>query len=172
MTVAKGLSSGYQPISALAVHDRIAEVLIERGGEIAHGFTYSGHPTACAVALENLRILREERIIERVAAETGPYFQARLRELADHPLVGEVRGVGLIGGLELVADKASRRGFGPGLKVGNLCRDLSLAEGLIMRAVRDVMVLSPPLVISVGEIDELVARARRALDRTAEMLRR
>ena len=170
MTIAKGLSSGYLPVSGVMVHDRVAELLIAEGGELAHGFTYSGHPVACAVALENLRILVDEGIVDRAGAETGPYFQARLAALADHPLVGEVRGVGMVAGIELVEDKAARRSFDEGRKVGATCRDHSLANGLVMRAVRDVMVLSPPLVIGRAEIDELVTAAARALDLTARDL--
>jgi len=167
MTIAKGLSSGYLPISGVMLHDRVAEVLIDKAGEFAHGFTYSGHLVCCAVALENLRILEEEGIVARAGAETAPYFQARLGELTDHPLVGEVRGVGMVAAIELVADKAARRPFDESRKVGTTCRDLCLENGLVMRAVRDVMVLSPPLVISRDEIDDLVALARRALDATA-----
>jgi len=170
MTIAKGLSSGYLPVSGVMVHDRVAELLIAEGGELAHGFTYSGHPVACAVALENLRILVYEGIVDRAGAETGPYFQARLAALADHPLVGEVRGVGMVAGIELVEDKAARRSFDEGRKVGATCRDHSLANGLVMRAVRDVMVLSPPLVIGRAEIDELIAAVARALDLTARDL--
>ncbi|MFQ5784893.1 MAG: aspartate aminotransferase family protein [Alphaproteobacteria bacterium] len=170
MTLAKGLSSGYLPISGVMVHDRVAGPIIEKGGEFTHGFTYSGHPVACAVALENLRIMRDENVVERVGGDTGPYFQARLRELADHPLVGEVRGVGMVAGIELVADKAARKSFDPDRKVGNACRDASIANGLVMRAVRDVMVLSPPLVITRDEIDALVAMARKSLDQTRESL--
>ena len=170
MTMAKGLSSGYLPISALMVHDRVARAIIDKGGEFVHGFTYSGHPVACAVALENLRILRDEKIVERAGADTGPYLQARLRELADHPLVGEVRGVGMIAGIELVKDKGKRQSFDPDLKVGNACRDFSVENGLVMRAIRDIMVLSPPLVITHAEIDELVDLARKSLDQTAEKL--
>jgi len=170
MTLAKGLSSGYMPISAVMVHDRVAGPIIEKGGELAHGFTYSGHPVAAAVAIENLRILRDEKIIDRAGDDIGPYFQARLRELADHPLVGEVRGAGLVAGIELVEDKAARRSFDPARGVGAACRDASVANGLVMRAVRDVMVLSPPLVISRAEIDEMVATARKALDLTAETI--
>ena len=170
MTMAKGLSSGYLPISALMVHDRVARAIIDKGGEFVHGFTYSGHPVACAVALENLRILRDEKIVERAGADTGPYLQARLRELADHPLVGEVRGVGMIAGIELVKDKGKRQSFDPDLKVGNACRDFSVENGLVMRAIRDIMVLSPPLVITHAEIDELAELARKSLDQTAEKL--
>ena len=170
MTLAKGLSSGYLPISAVMIADRVAETLIGAHQEFSHGFTYSGHPVAAAVALENIRILEEERIVERVAESTAPYFQARLREFAAHPLVGEVRGVGLIAAIELVEDKARRKHFDAKREVGVRCRDHSVANGLIMRAVRDIMVLAPPLVISRGEIDELIERAGRALDLTARDL--
>ncbi len=167
MTLAKGLSSGYQPISAVMVADPIAEALIAAGDEFSHGFTYSGHPVAAAVALANVRILEEEGLVERAGHTTGPYLQARLAELADHPLVGEVRGVGLIAGLELVADKETRKSFPSEHNVGLTCREHCFANGLVMRAVRDVMVLAPPLVISEVEIDELVDTARRCLDLTA-----
>jgi putrescine---pyruvate transaminase len=148
------------------VRDEVVEVL-NQGGDFNHGFTYSGHPVAAAVALENLRILREEKIVERVKAETAPYLQKRLRELADHPLVGEVRGVGMLGAIELVQDKASRKRFGGGVDVGMICRGHCFNNGLIMRAVGDTMIISPPLVISHAEIDELLEKARKCLDLTA-----
>ncbi len=173
MPLAKGLTSGYLPLSALMVSDGIAEVLIDKGGEFAHGYTYSGHPVSCAVALENIRILEDEGIVERVRDDTGPYFQRRLREtFEDHPLVGEVRGVGLIAALELVEDKATRKHFEPVGKVGTRCRNLCFDNGLVMRATRDAMVISPPLVISHDEIDEFMVRARRSVDMTAEELGR
>ena len=168
MPLAKGLSSGYLPISAVMVGDRVADVLIDEAGEFAHGFTYSGHPAAAAVALENVRIIREEKLVERVASDTGPYLQARLRAFADHPLVGEVRGVGLIAAIELVRDKEGRTLFDPEGKVGAACRDHAVAGGLVMRAVRDSMVLSPPLTITRAEIDELIERAGQALDLTQQ----
>jgi putrescine---pyruvate transaminase len=143
MALAKGLSSGYLPIGAVMVSDRVAEMVVERGGEFFHGFTYSGHPACAAVAVANIGILRREGIVERVEREIGPYFQARLGELADHPLVGEVRGVGLLGAVQLTADKATRRLFMPEGRIGNLCRDHAFAHGLIMRAVYDSMVLAP-----------------------------
>ena len=169
MTMAKGLSSGYLPVSGLMVHDRIAGPIVERG-ELSHGFTYSGHPVACAVALENVRILRDEKIVETAGAETGPYLQARLRELADHPLVGEVRGVGMAAALELVEDRAARKSFDAKRKVGEICRDFCASNGAIIRAIRDVMVMSPPLIIAKGEIDELVGIMARSLDQTAQAL--
>ena len=166
MTIAKGLTSGYIPMGGLIVRDDIVEVL-NQGGDFNHGFTYSGHPVAAAVALENLRILREEKIVERVKAETAPYLQKRLRELADHPLVGEVRGVGMLGAIELVQDKASRKRFAGDIGVGMICRSHCFNNGLIMRAVGDTMIISPPLVISHAQIDELLEKARKCLDLTA-----
>ncbi|WP_166367211.1 aspartate aminotransferase family protein [Pseudomonas akapageensis] len=165
MTIAKGLTSGYIPMGGLIVRDEVVAVLNE-AGDFNHGFTYSGHPVAAAVALENLRILREEEIIDRVRAETSPYLQQRLRELADHPLVGEVRGVGMLGAIELVQNKETRARF-EGKGVGMICRGHCFNNGLIMRAVGDTMIISPPLVISKAEIDELVDKARKCLDLTA-----
>jgi putrescine aminotransferase len=170
MTLAKGLTSGYVPLSAVMVGDRVAEVLWEKGGEFAHGFTYSGHPVACAVALENLAIIEEENLVERVREETGPYLKDRLADLADHPLVGEVRSVGLIGAVELVADKASHARFNPEGRAGTLCRDHCVKVNVVNRAVRDTMLISPPLIITKAEIDELLARLTKAIDLTAKDL--
>lgn len=169
MTIAKGLTSGYVPMGGLVVRDEIVKVLNE-GGDFNHGFTYSGHPVAAAVALENIRILREEKIVERVREETAPYLQKRLRELADHPLVGEVRGVGMLGAIELVKDKQTRARYPSDKAVGMICRGHCFENGLIMRAVGDTMIISPPLVISKSEIDELVEKARKCLDLTARAL--
>jgi putrescine aminotransferase len=166
MTLAKGITSGYLPLSAVMVGDRVADTLIA-GGELAHGFTYSGHPVACAVALENIRILKEEGIVERVATETGPYLQRRLKELQSHPLVGEVRGLGFIAAIELVQDKGRRQFFDPIGEVGQICRDHCFANGIVMRATRDTMLLSPPLVMTRGDIDELVEAAKKCIDLTA-----
>ncbi|MBP3362366.1 MAG: aspartate aminotransferase family protein [Pseudomonas sp.] len=168
MTIAKGLTSGYIPMGGLIVRDEVVAVLNE-GGDFNHGFTYSGHPVAAAVALENIRILREEKIVEKVHAETAPYLQKRLRELNDHPLVGEVRGVGMLGAIELVQDKATRKRY-EGRGVGMICRQFCFDNGLIMRAVGDTMIIAPPLVISKDEIDELVTKARKCLDLTLEVL--
>jgi len=170
--VAKGLSSGYLPIGAVAVSDTIADFLIKKGGEFTHGFTYSGHPVACAVALENIKIMEEENLIEQVATTAAPKFATALARLADHPLVGEVRTVGLLGAIELVEDKASRRRFDPLGDVGTQCRDHCVDSGIVMRACGDTMVLSPPLVISDQEIDEMVKRARTALDLTEAAISR
>ncbi|AZM97389.1 aspartate aminotransferase family protein [Vreelandella venusta] len=170
MPIAKGLSSGYLPIGAVLVGDRVADTLIEDGGEFFHGFTYSGHPVCAAVALKNLELLESERVVEKVRDELGPYLAKRWQELAEHPLVGEARSLGLIGALELVADKRTGERFDKSLSAGNLCRDLCFEHGLVMRSVGDTMVMSPPLIITRDEIDELVSKARLALDKTAEKL--
>ena len=170
MPLAKGITSGYLPLSAVMVGARVAGTLIEDGGEFFHGFTYSGHPVCCAVALENIRLMEEEKIVETVRDDSGPYLQTRLRELSDHPLVGEVRGVGFLGAIELAKDKATRERFADVGSTGALCRDHATGNGLIMRAVGDTLVVSPPLIMSKPEIDELVKRAREALDMTAKDL--
>ncbi|MEO8315337.1 MAG: aspartate aminotransferase family protein [Pseudomonadota bacterium] len=166
MTMAKALSSGYLPIGGVMVGDRVARTLIAKGGEFAHGFTYSAHPVCAAVALANLQIIQRENLVERVRDVAGPYLQRRWAELADHQLVGEVRGVGLLGALELVKLKEPRTCFEPRGKVGERCRDNAIAEGLVMRATRDTMIIAPPLVITHAQIDELVDKAWRTLDRT------
>ncbi len=170
MPIAKGLSSGYLPIGGVMVSDRVAQVFVDSGSEFEHGYTYSGHPAACAVAIENIRILREENIVETVRNTTGPYLQSRWRELAEHPLVGEVRGTGFLGALELVVDKVSKKGLEEEGALGVLCRNHCIDQGLIMRSVGDSMIISPPLVMRTAEIDELIARARKALDLTAEVV--
>jgi putrescine aminotransferase len=172
MTLAKGLSSGYLPIGAVMVSDRVADAF-RRGGEFFHGYTYSGHPVACAAAIANLEIIKRERLVERVATDIGPYLKERWEKLADHPLVGEARMTGLIGALELVPDKADpRKRFAPEGEVGMLARDHSFANGLIMRAVRDRLIISPPLVLSHAEADELVRLAAKTLDQTHAALKR
>ncbi|AIS19056.1 aminotransferase [Pseudomonas rhizosphaerae] len=168
MTIAKGLTSGYIPMGGVIVRDEVVQV-INQGGDFNHGFTYSGHPVAAAVGLENLRILRDEHIVDNVRTEAAPYLQKRLRELQDHPLVGEVRGLGMLGAIELVKDKATRRRH-EGRGAGMICRQFCFDNGLIMRAVGDTMIIAPPLVISHAEIDELVSKARLCLDLTLEAL--
>jgi len=164
MPIAKGLSSGYLPIGAVMVADHIANVLIEEGGEFFHGMTYSGHPVACAVSSANIKILQDEDIIGRVGNKTGSYLQKKWQKLADHPLVGEARGVGFLGALELVESKTARKVFDPPGHAGTVCRDAALKNGLIMRAVGDTMIISPPLIMTNEEIDELVALAEQSLD--------
>jgi len=166
MTMAKAITSGYLPLSAVMIGDRVADVMINQAGEFYHGFTYSGHPVACAVALANLDIIEREGLVER-AEKMGVILRKKLRDaLVDHPMVGEIRGIGLIGAIELVADKRTRRFFEKRGRIGGICRDYCIANGLIMRAVRDTMVFSPPLTISLDEIDMLVARAERAVGQT------
>ena len=170
MTLAKGITSGYVPLSAVLVSDKVGEVLESGEGEFAHGYTYSGHPVACAVALANIALIERDSLVEKVRDETGPYLAECLQSLSDHPLVGQVRSFGLLGAIELVEDKASRKHFEPLGRVGTLCRDHCFQNGLVMRAVRDGMVLSPPLIIETAEIDALVETARRCLDLTAKDL--
>ncbi len=171
MPIAKGMTSGYLPMGGVIVGDRVAKTLIDEGGEFFHGYTYSGHPAAAAVGLANLRILRDEKIVEYVKNEAAPYLQSRIAELAEHPLVGEVRGVGLLGALELVKSKSTRERFAEKGTAGTLCRDICVQNGLVMRAVGDTMIMAPPLVIKPAEIDELVKRIRHCLDLTYEQLR-
>ncbi|MBN8507644.1 MAG: aspartate aminotransferase family protein [Burkholderiales bacterium] len=164
MTFAKGVSSGYVPLGGVMVGDRVAKVLVERGGEFAHGYTYSGHPVACAVAVANIRLIREQGLVERVRDDVGPYLAEQFRDLAAHPLVGEAQTCGLMGALQLVRDKATGAAFAEAIEFGMVCRGHCFREGLIMRAVGDRMIIAPPLVITRAQIDEMVALIRRCLD--------
>jgi putrescine aminotransferase len=166
MTFAKGVTSGYIPLGGVMVGERVARVLIDQGGEFAHGYTYSGHPVACAVALANIRLIQREGLVERVREDVGPYLAQRYAELAEHPLVGEAQTCGLMGALQLVKDKASGTTFDGALEVGMVCRGHCFGNGLIMRAVGDRMIIAPPLVITRAQIDEMVALIRRCLDLT------
>jgi putrescine aminotransferase len=170
MTTAKGLTSGYIPMGAVLFNERVASVLRQQGGELAHGYTYSGHPVCAAVALENIRILQDEKIVETCKHDTGPYLAERWKALGEHPLVGEVRIAGMVGALELVPNKAERKFFADRGKVGGLCRNIALNNGLILRATYDSMLLSPPLVISRSEIDELFEKTWKSLNETAKAL--
>jgi 4-aminobutyrate---pyruvate transaminase len=141
-------------------------------GTFGHGLTYSGHPVASAVALKTLEIYARDKIVEKVAAKT-PQFQGHLRRLADHPLVGNARGLGLVGGIELVADKATKRSFDPKQGVAARCVAFAEEEGLIVRALaQDTISVCPPLVITPEEIDELFRRLDKALARTQAWLRK
>jgi putrescine aminotransferase len=172
MPIAKGLTSGYLPMGGVMISDRVAEVVVGIGEEFYHGYTYSGHPTCAAAALANLEIIEREGLVDRVANDIGPYFQKQWLALGDHPLVGEARMVGLIGALELVPNKPSRREkFADTGKVGTICRDISFRNGLVMRATRDSMIISPPLVIKHEEADELIRRATKTLDETLSVLK-
>ena len=170
MPMAKGITSGYLPLSAVMIGKKVGETMFHGGGEFAHGYTYSGHPACCAVAIENIRIMEEEGLVEKVGQETGPYLQEKLQDFLDHPLVGEVRGVGLLGAMELVKDKKTRTHFDDLGKVGGICRDHCMANRVVLRAVRDCMVMSPPLIMEKKDIDEMLSRARKALDATARDL--
>ena len=168
--MAKGLSSGYQPIGAVAISDALIAEFFDKGGEFFHGYTYSGHPVACAVALENLRIIEEEGLVEN-AARMEAVVKDKIGALADHPIVGEVRVKGLIGAIELVRDKKTRARFDDWGRVGGICRDHCFANNLVMRACWDTMVFSPPLCITEAEVDEWAGLARLALDATWEDVR-
>lgn len=166
ITMAKGLSSGYLPIGAVAFSEARAQEMFETAGEFFHGYTYSGHPACCAAALKNIEIMESEGLVTRTKNHTGPLFAEKLATLADHPIVGEVRTRGLLAAIELVPSKPSRKRFDNYGEVGTICRDISFKNGLVMRAVRDSMVMSPPLIISDAELDELVAKVRKTLDET------
>jgi putrescine---pyruvate transaminase len=168
MTFAKGVTSGYVPLGGVAVSDRVAKVMIEKGGDFNHGYTYSGHPVACAVAIENIHILQRENIVERVANDTAPYLKQRFLELADHPLVGMAETCGLVAGLVLMRDKTTQTMFDEETAVGMICRGHCFANGVIMRAVGQRMIIAPPLVITHAEIDEMMRLIRKSLDQTLQ----
>lgn len=170
MTFAKGVTSGYLPLGGVMLGDRVADVLVEKGGEFYHGYTYSGHPASCAVAIANIGVLQREHLVARVREDIGPYLQEKWATLAEHPLVGETRMEGLMGALELVADGTSLERFDKDLGVGTLCRDISVNNGLVMRAVGDTMVVAPPLVLEHKQADELVELAWKSLDMTRSAL--
>ena len=163
MTIAKGLSSGYQPIGGSIVSRKIAEIIGK--DEFNHGYTYSSHPVAAAVALANLNIIESEGIVERVQNETGPYLAKKWTTLSDHPMVGEAKIVGMMGSLALTPDKANRSKFlSPSGTVGYVCRECCFANNLIMRHVGERMIISPPLIIDKEQIDILIERAWKSLD--------
>jgi putrescine aminotransferase len=170
MTIAKGVSSGYLPLGGVMVGDRLADVLIDKGGEFFHGYTYSGHPASCAVAIENIHILKRERLVERVRDDIGPYLQKCWHSLGDHSLVGETRMTGLMGALELVANKKPIERFDSKRGVGTKCRDILVNNGLVMRAVGDTIVVAPPLILTHEQADELVEKAWKCLDLLQEAL--
>ena len=169
MTMAKGLSSGYQPIGGSMLCDEVAEVIGQI--EFNHGYTYSSHPVAAAVALENLRILENERIIDTVRDDTGPYLKAKFESLTDRPLVGEAKIVGMMGSIALTPDKSARAAFKEPGTAGFICRERCFANNIVMRHVYDRMIISPPLVISKEEIDILIERVWQALDETYAQLK-
>jgi 4-aminobutyrate--pyruvate transaminase len=172
ITMAKAITSGYLPLSATMISEEIYRACVgqsERLGIFAHGYTYTGHPAACAVALEVLDIFEERDLLGHVR-RVGPRLQDGVRRFAGHPLVGEVRGVGLVAGVELVPDKPGRGTFDPPGRAGSLFVARAQAHGLIVRNLQDTVALCPPLIISEGEIDELLQKFGRALDETAAAL--
>jgi putrescine aminotransferase len=166
MTFAKGVTSGYIPLGGVMVGDRVAKVLVEQGGEFNHGYTYSGHPVACAVGLANVRLIRELKLVEHVHDDVGPYLAEQFAMLREHPLVGDAETCGLMGALLLVKDKARGTAFPDDVEIGMVCRGHCFGNGLVMRAVGDRMIIAPPLVITRTQIDEMVALIRRCLDLT------
>lgn len=171
ISMAKGLSSGYIPISAVGVASHIVETLREAGGAFIHGYTYSGHPTAAAVALANIDIIEREGLVGRTASDTGPYLAQALQRLASHPLVGEVRSIGLLGAVEIVARKGTNSRFGGKEgKAGPVVRDICIDKGVMVRAVRDTLVMSPPLTITHAEIDRIIETMAAALDQAGPAL--
>lgn len=171
ITIAKGLSSGYQPIGGSIIHDEVFNVVAE-GGELYHGYTYSGHPVAAAVALENLRIIQEEGIVEHVRDVAHPYLAEKWHALADHPMVGETKLVGLMGSIALTPNKATRAKFASEAgTVGYKVRERCFANNIIMRHVGDRMIIAPPLVITPAEIDVLIARAKKSLDEAYKIVK-
>jgi putrescine aminotransferase len=166
ISMAKGLSSAYLPIGAVAFSEKLAQEMFETSGEFFHGYTYSGHPACCAAALKNIEIIEREGLIQKTREVTAPAFAEKLATLSDHPIVGEVRTRGLLAAIELVPEKPSRKRFENYGEVGGICRDISFENGLVMRAVRDSMVMSPPLVITEDELGELVTKIRKTLDET------
>jgi putrescine aminotransferase len=174
---AKGVTSGYIPLGGVLVGDRVADVLTGKGGDFNHGFTYSGHPVACAAALENIRILRAEGLVQQVARDTGPYLKQQFGALTKHPLVGYADSCGFVAGLNLVRKKAATvhdcEPFDAQQGVGMICRGFMFERGVIMRAVGERMIVAPPLVMTRAQIDEMVGKIGLALDDTlAEMQRR
>ncbi|MCB1704254.1 MAG: aminotransferase class III-fold pyridoxal phosphate-dependent enzyme [Halioglobus sp.] len=168
MTFAKAVTNGYQPLGGVMVGDKVAGVLLSDDSEFAHGLTYSGHPAACAAGIATLKLLRKKRVVEETAEKLAPYFQARLQTLRDHPIVGEVRGLGMLAAVELVRDKHSRTRLAPDSQAAVYCRNQANAAGLMVRQTGDAMITAPPLICNRREIDNLVTMLAQALDLTAQ----
>ena len=166
LTFAKSVTSGYIPLSGLFVSDQIVDALLGHDDDFYHGYTFAGHPVACAVACKTLDIIRDERLVERVAEINGPRLQRMLASFVSHPLVGEVRSIGMLGAIEIVADKSKRTRFAGDGRVGTICRNHSVSQGYMMRAVGDTMVMAPPLVFTDEHFAEAETKIRKALDLT------
>ena len=172
IAMAKGLSSGYLPISAVGVSKTIVDTLVEKGGDFVHGYTYSGHPTCAAVALANIEIIEQEGLVERTRDVSGPYLAAALKRLSEHNLVGEARSLGLIGAVEIVAEPGTNKRFTEREgTAGPIVRDLCIKNGLMVRGIRDSLVMCPPLIVTEAEIDKLVDIIGRSLDEAEPILR-
>ena len=166
LTCAKGLSAAFQPISALLVSERIYQVIADQSqalGGLGHGYTYGGHPVAAAVALETLKLYDELDIVAHVR-DVAPAFQAGVRALADHPLVGEARGIGLMAALEFVADKDSRTPFPAELKIAQQVSNALQRNGILLRALGDTLVMAPPLIVDGQQIATILKALTQALD--------
>ena len=172
VTFAKAVTSGYIPLGGVMVGNRVAEVLIEKGGEFNHGYTYSGHPVACAVGLANIALMEKEQLPQRVKNDIGPYLAKRYAELNNHPLVGVAETCGFTAGLVLVKNKKTKERFAESLSVGMLCRKHCFQTGLIMRAVGDRMIIAPPLIMTHAQIDEMMDLIVRCLDLTYQDAKR
>ncbi|MDV7103659.1 aspartate aminotransferase family protein [Vibrio sp. TH_r3] len=170
LCMAKGITSGYLPLGGVMVHDDVAKVLKNVDSEFAHGFTYSGHPAACAVAIANIKQMQSQSIIPTLKEKIVPYFNQKWQSLSAHPLVGEARSKGMVAAIELVSDKTTNQRFEKEMEMGTVCRENCLKSGLIMRAVGDTMIVSPPLIITETEIDLLIERVKQALDLTLASL--
>lgn len=170
MTFAKGVTSGYLPLGGVMVSDRVADVLIEKGGEFFHGYTYSGHPVACAVAIANIKLIQNENLVERIKNDIGPYLQEKWRALGEHALVGDTRMVGLMGAFEIVKSKKTSKRFAEPRGAGTVFRDFLMEEGVCMRAVGDTIICAPPFILSHGEADELIEKTWIALDLARDVL--
>ena len=170
MQLGKGLTSGYLPLSACIVSRSPRRCARHEGRRVGDGFTYSGHPACCAVANENIRLLREENIVETAGRELAPYFREKMQSFADHPLIGDVKSVGLMGGMEIVKDKRTREAYPNEAGIGDACSSEAMRRGLAFRANGDTMTLMPPLIIRKDQIDTVFEIAREALDATARRL--
>jgi putrescine aminotransferase len=168
MTFAKAVTNGYLPLGGVMVSDKVADVLLAHEGEFTHGLTYSGHPVSCAAGIATLQVLRKKKIVEATTAKLTPYFQERLHSLREHPIVGEVRTLGMLGAVELVRNKHSRERLAPEAEAAIFCRNQANAEGLMVRQTGDAMITAPPLICNRREIDQLVNMLGRALDHTAK----
>lgn len=167
ITFAKGVTSGYLPLGGVLVGDTVGKVLIEQGGEFHHGFTYSGHPVSCAVAMANINAILKEKVVERVKKELSPYFAKQFHALADLPIVGKTQAVGMMAALTLVQNKDPHTLFDNASEVGLICREHCFKNGVVMRAVGHRMIIAPPLMMKLKDVDEMFYRIRKSLQDTA-----